>query len=648
MLKSMLCLASLGLLCSWAWAEPAPGPWRPIFKGIDHATGTNTPGTAGNFPRLQVVQCVRVDLADADVRLLATPQAPNPVPESRETLTDTVPGFLKKNQLQVACDANFYNATPGGADPTSAGLSCEVFGLEISTGAVVSAQSATDASHDPRFASLLFTTNNEPRLVFVNRPPGTNIAGIYNAITGYYPIVSNGVNIGAAVLSAYPDSYIHQVQPRTAFGLSQDNRYLYLMTIDGRQSGYSDGALDTETAYWMLQFGAWNAINMDGGGSTALYMADTTGEPIALNHSSYVAARGRERYIGSAFGVYAKPLPGFINDINAVPGDTSATISWTTVAPATTQVQYGLTPDLGLDTELQSEMVTNHSVVLSGLMPATGYYFVALSSDGARNYQSPTSYFVTTATGVFDLTNSWSFMTANLDGINWTATNYDDSGWDGSGPGLLWVDTGGAPNPDIPVPMNTEMPFDPATFYPYTTYYLRTHFEFTNSVQGASLVFSNYIDDAAVFYLNGVEIYRLRMPPAPTPIDNSTLASSYACGGNATCSTVFLVSGDPMTNLLAGDNLLAAEVHNYDPRSPDITFGVALSYGAPSVSSPQLAIALSGGIVTLSWDAGGFALESSEQPTGPWAPVIGPSGPVVISPFSLTNSGLALYFRLRR
>jgi exopolysaccharide biosynthesis protein len=84
--------------------------------------------------------------------------------------------------------------------------------------------------------------------VFKNLPPGTNTTGIYTAITGFYPIVSNGVNIGAASISAYPDSWIHQSQPRTAFGISQDGRYLYLMTIDGRQSGYSDGALDSDTA----------------------------------------------------------------------------------------------------------------------------------------------------------------------------------------------------------------------------------------------------------------------------------------------------------------------------------------------------------------------------------------------------------------
>ncbi|HVV70436.1 MAG TPA: phosphodiester glycosidase family protein, partial [Verrucomicrobiae bacterium] len=504
--------------------------------GIERAVGTNDPNVLGNFPRNQVVHCVRVDLTDPDIRLAATPRATGYIAESRETLTQTVPQFLTQNHLQVAADANYYSANPGGSDPSGPGISCEVFGLQISTGVVVS---ATASEADPRYASILFTTNNEPRMAFVNKPPGTNTAGILCAITGYYPIVSNGVNIGAASISSYPDSFIHQVQPRTAFGVSQDNRYLYIMSIDGRQSGYSDGALDTETAYWIMQFGAWNAINMDGGGSTSLYMSDSAGNPVPLNHSSYVAAYGHERYVGSHFGVAAKPVPGFINDVNAKPDDTTATISWTTIAPASTQVQFGETTNLGSFSTLSSDLVTNHVALLTGLTPGTGYYYNAVSVSGGTQYASSNFFFVTTnyvtTNLLFDFTNTWSYSTANLDGVNWTAPGYNDSAWDGTGPGALWIDARG-PNADIPVPLNTLMPGDPnnsfSPGYPFVTYYFRTHFSFTNSLQGVSLLFTDYIDDGAVFYLNGTEIYRLRMDNPPTVIANATLAAGYGCSGD--------------------------------------------------------------------------------------------------------------------
>ncbi len=648
-------LVLLALLHFAAFSTPAlpvPGPWTPLFKGIDHAVGTNNPSIPGNFSTgLQVAHCVRVDLTDPDIRLFTTPRAPSYTLESRETLTLSVPHFLKNNQLQIASDANFYDANPGGADPTSEGLSCDVFGLQISAGTMISPQSSADVGADPRYAALLFTTNNQPAFVFVNRPPGTNTAGLFTAVTGYYPIVSNGVNIGAAAVNAYPDSWIHQAQPRTVFGISQDNRYLYIMTIDGRQNGYSNGALDSETAYWVLQFGAWNAINMDGGGSTALYMADSVGNPVPINHSSYVAGYGRERYIGSHFGVAAKPLPGFFNDVIVSPDDTTATVTWTTISPSTTQVEYGLTTNFDMATSVSSAMVTNHSALLTNLTPGTGYYFTAVSQIGGTVYTSSNYFFVTTnyltTNSVFDLENAWTFTTENLDGVNWTATNYDDSTWQGSGPGALWVDRRG-PNymGDISIALNTPMPLDPGTGFPYLTYYLRTHFNFTNDLSGVSLLFQGYIDDGAVFYLNGTEIYRWFMPPVPTPILNSTLAAGYACStGDASCPYYFLISGDLMTNLLAGDNVLAAEVHNYNAQSPDITFAVALSSTVPLDVVPALSIACSNNLAVVTWNRSGFTLQQAPALSGPWSDV---PGPVVASPYATPISNSNLFFRLKR
>src|SRR5438477_2189830 len=201
------------------------------------------------------------------------------------------------------------------------------------------------------------------------------------------------------MFNQYNDFTIHQSQPRTAFGVSQDQRYLYMMTIDGRQpsSGggscgagqYSNGASDAETGMWLLQFGAWNAINMDGGGSTAMYMADCAGNPVALNHSSLIGGIGRERYLGDHFGVYAKPLPGaFIGNIAATPSSTSAIITWTTPSNATGQVEYGLTQSYGTLSTYDPNPTTNHSITLSSLAPATRYYYRIFSSDGVTEYVS--------------------------------------------------------------------------------------------------------------------------------------------------------------------------------------------------------------------------------------------------------------------
>ena len=615
-----------------ARASTVLGPWIPIFKGIDHAVGTNTPGNGG-FSQLQVVHVMRVDLSDPDVQLFTTPRIADYQAGSRETVVHTVSQFLTEYGVQVAINANEFNPQEY---YLPAGTAMDITGLAISQGEVVSPQSSsTDC------ASLIFTSNNVPRFVFTNWPP-VSTEGIFTAVSGIYPVLVNKVNVGAR----YAHSGIHDLQPRTAFGLSQDRRYLFLLTIDGRQPGYSNGAYDSETAGWLLLAGAADGINMDGGGSTTLVIEDAAGNPDRLNHPSAVADSGKERTIGSHFGIFAKPVPGFLNDVQAVPGDESAVIRWTTAEPATTQVEYGPTAGLGSATALDPDLVTHHVATLTGLDLNTGYYYRAVSTVGATQRVSQVKHFFTTIYMIFDLTNIWSYSTANLDGVNWTAPAYDDTGWDGSGPGLLWVDVSSTgPNADVQ-PKNTPMPADPNNGgYPYTTYYFRTHFQFTNSLAGVSLIASNYLDDGAVFYLNGTEVQRLYMKAAPAAIVNSTLAAAYGCDGNATCPAVFTLSPELSTHLVAGDNVLAVEVHNYNIRSPDITFGMALFYAKPESRVVRLNTSLSGGQLTLTWDQSGFSLQQADAPTGPWTDV---AGPFYNQSFTAATEGQARYYRLRK
>ena len=377
--KSLLCAAAVIAAVPVSRASMFVGPWTPIFKGIDHAVGTNFPGTTVTNngvvftnANLQVVHCARVDLSDPGVQFFATPRAPNYIAESQETLSLSISNFLKTYGVQLAVNANFFSPP----DPTTEGAPCEVAGLLISAGQVVSA-----ADNNGRNVSLMFGTNKAPGINLNNLPPGVATTGIYTAVTGSYPLLTNGVNVWAAFYddfnNAYLDPEIHGVAPRTAFGLSQDQRYFFMMTIDGWQAGYSDGALDPETALWLLQFGAWDAINLDGGGSTAMYRSDCGGNPTPVSHSSYanILGYGRERFAGAHFGVYAQALPVFINDIAAVAGQTTAAITWTTLAPASSQVEYGRSLTYGSVSGLDPTKSTNHRVTLSGLTPGARYYY---------------------------------------------------------------------------------------------------------------------------------------------------------------------------------------------------------------------------------------------------------------------------------
>lgn len=81
------------------------------------------------------------------------------------------------------------------------------------------------------------------------------------------------------------------LQPRTAIGQRQDGAVL-LLVIDGRQLG-SVGATLKEVQDIMLQYGAYNAANLDGGSSTTMIYNDKM-----INHPCSTAG---PRYLPSAF-----------------------------------------------------------------------------------------------------------------------------------------------------------------------------------------------------------------------------------------------------------------------------------------------------------------------------------------------------------
>jgi len=58
--------------------------------------------------------------------------------------------------------------------------------------------------------------------------------------------------------------------PRTAAGFNSDSTMLYLITVDGRQAGYSVGMSYVELATYMKSWGVYQALNLDGGGSTTM------------------------------------------------------------------------------------------------------------------------------------------------------------------------------------------------------------------------------------------------------------------------------------------------------------------------------------------------------------------------------------------
>jgi len=76
--------------------------------------------------------------------------------------------------------------------------------------------------------------------------------------------------------------------------------------------------------------------------------------------------------------------------------ESSVTITWQTDEPATSQVEYGLSTDYGSLTVLDSNLVTSHSVTITGLVPETLYHYRVRSQDTNGNEAISIDYTFTT------------------------------------------------------------------------------------------------------------------------------------------------------------------------------------------------------------------------------------------------------------
>ncbi|MGH3369590.1 MAG: phosphodiester glycosidase family protein, partial [Nocardioidaceae bacterium] len=87
---------------------------------------------------------------------------------------------------------------------------------------------------------------------------------IQAAVSGRQLLVIDGQVQGGSDANNIPPA------PRTAVGFSRDGTTMFLLTADGRQPAFSDGLGLNELGEMMAELGAYNALNLDGGGSTTI------------------------------------------------------------------------------------------------------------------------------------------------------------------------------------------------------------------------------------------------------------------------------------------------------------------------------------------------------------------------------------------
>ena len=117
--------------------------------------------------------------------------------------------------------------------------------------------------------------------------------------------------------------------PRSAIALGKDGKRAFLVTVDGRQSGYSAGMTLREFAQYLISLGADRAINLDGGGSTVM-IARLPG----LDSTGMVSqpSDGVERAVSTSLLALSSQLPAYTPETTVVLQDGESLTGWNTSA----------------------------------------------------------------------------------------------------------------------------------------------------------------------------------------------------------------------------------------------------------------------------------------------------------------------------
>lgn len=240
-----------GALAADTWSSPHPG-MRRLYRT---ASGPNR------------IHALEVDLCAAGVGVRSTKSG-----ERRRTPSS----FGALVGAQAVINGDFFNFT----DYATSGLS------------IGEGEHWAGSSDGPANTYIAFGKN---RVEFSGASESRGAERWMRSVTSGLGVL---VEDGQAITSnPTAPSHCAQRHPRSAMGISADKRTLYLAVVDGRSSS-SRGMTCVELAQVMKGLGAASAVNLDGGGSSALWVQGTG----VVNSPS----DGSQRVVANHLAVFAK------------------------------------------------------------------------------------------------------------------------------------------------------------------------------------------------------------------------------------------------------------------------------------------------------------------------------------------------------
>jgi len=147
--------------------------------------------------------------------------------------------------------------------------------------------------------------------------------------------------------------------------------------------------------------------------------------------TAYDTAGNESGYSEEVSATILDTTPPLISAVAAKNLTTSgATITWTTDEPSDSQVDYGINTSYGANSPLNSQMVTSHSVTLTGLSASATYHFRVNSRDASGRLATSNDFtFITLAPDAAPpmISNiSVNFISHNSATIKWTTNEPAD------------------------------------------------------------------------------------------------------------------------------------------------------------------------------------------------------------------------------
>ncbi len=211
---------------------------------------------------------------------------------------------------------------------------------------------------------------------------------------------------------------------------------------------------------------------------------------------------------------------------------------------------------------------------VTGLAPGA-YTFSARAFDSTGLFTDSDSVFINLTAApptLVDLLGApWKYLvTSTAAPADWLQPAFNDSSWSEGPSELGYGDADEA----------TTLGFGLDTNNKYPTTYFRKTITIADPAAYASMLMTVRYDDGYVVYVNGTEIHRLNMPDGvPSYSTLATTASDYS-------DDVFSV---PTSAFVAGQNILAVEMHQGSANSSDISFALQLQGVLPptvAITSP--------------------------------------------------------------